>query len=61
MDLAQGAKRLIVTMNHSHKDGSPKIVPQCDLPLTALGAVDTVITELAVFEFVDGYLGLRVC
>jgi 3-oxoacid CoA-transferase len=56
MDLAQGAKRLIVTMNHNHKDGSPKIVPQCDLPLTALGAVNTVITELAVFEFVDNAL-----
>ena len=58
MDLAQGAKRLVVTMNHSHKDGSPKIVPKCDLPLTALGAVDTVITELAVFEFVDNALSL---
>lgn len=58
MDLAQGAKRLIVTMNHRHKDGSSKIVPQCDLPLTALCAVDTVITELAVFEFIDGHLTL---
>ncbi len=56
MDLAQGAKRLIITMSHSQKDGSPKIVPECDLPLTALGAVDTVITELAVFEFRDGNL-----
>jgi 3-oxoacid CoA-transferase len=58
MDLAQGAKRLIVTMNHRHKDGSPKIVPECDLPLTALGAVNTVITELAVFEYIDGHLTL---
>lgn len=58
MDLAQGAKRLIITMTHRHKDGSPKIVPRCDLPLTALGAVDTVITELAVFEFVAGELTL---
>jgi 3-oxoacid CoA-transferase len=56
MDLAQGAKRLIVTMNHSHKDGAPKIIPDCDLPLTALGAVNTVITELAVFEFVENEL-----
>jgi 3-oxoacid CoA-transferase len=56
MDLALGAKRLIVTMTHCHKDGSPKIVPVCELPLTALGAVDTVITELAVFEFIDGEL-----
>ncbi len=58
MDLAQGAKRLIVTMNHRHKDGSPKIVPECELPLTALGAVNTIITELAVFEFIDGHLTL---
>jgi len=58
MDLAQGAKRLIVTMNHRDKYGSPKIVPECDLPLTAIGAVNTVITELGVFEFVDGALTL---
>lgn len=58
MDLAQGAKRLIITMTHRHKDGSPKIVPECDLPLTALGEVNTVITEMAVFEFVDGELTL---
>ncbi|MEE9216130.1 MAG: 3-oxoacid CoA-transferase [Anaerolineales bacterium] len=58
MDLAQGARRLIVTMTHRHKDGSPKIVPECTLPLTALAAVNTVITELAVFEFVDGELTL---
>ncbi|MFQ5922313.1 MAG: 3-oxoacid CoA-transferase [Anaerolineales bacterium] len=58
MDLAQGAKRLIVTMVHLHKDGSPKIVPECDLPLTALGAVNTVITDLAVFEFANGELTL---
>jgi 3-oxoacid CoA-transferase len=58
MDLAQGAKRLIITMTHRHKDGSPKIVPDCDLPLTALGAVNTVITDMAVFEFIDRDLTL---
>jgi 3-oxoacid CoA-transferase len=58
MDLAQGAKRLIITMTHRDKDGSPKIVPECSLPLTARGAVDTVITELAVFRFRDGQLTL---
>ncbi len=58
MDLAQGARRLIITMTHRQKDGSPKIVPECDLPLTALGAVNTVITDLAVLEFVDGELTL---
>jgi len=58
MDLASGAKRLIVTMTHSNSDGSPKIVPECDLPLTARGAVDMVITELAVFSFASGGLEL---
>ena len=56
MDLAQGAKRLIITMVHSHTDGSSKLVPECDLPLTAQKAVNTVITDLAVFEFIDGKL-----
>ncbi|MCC6611967.1 MAG: 3-oxoacid CoA-transferase subunit B [Anaerolineae bacterium] len=56
MDLASGAKRLIVTMTHTNHDGSPKIVPECDLPLTATRVVDTIITELAVFHFIDGML-----
>jgi len=58
MDLAQGARRLIVTMTHRHKDGSPKIVSECTLPLTALAAVNTVITDMAVFKFVDGDMTL---
>ena len=58
MDLAQGAKQLIVTMTHTDKDGAAKIVPACSLPLTALGAVDVLITELAVFEFIHGKLML---
>ena len=56
MDLASGAKRLIVTMTHTSREGSPKIVRDCTLPLTALGAVDVVITDLAVFRFCDGRL-----
>ena len=59
MDLAQGAKRLIITMTHCHRDGSSKIVPKCTLPLTAVGAVGTVITDMAVFEFVDKTLVLK--
>ena len=58
MDLASGAKRLIVTMTHASRDGQSKIVPSCTLPLTATGAVDVIITELAVFRFLDGRLTL---
>ena len=58
MDLAEGAKQLIITMTHTDKDGRPKLVPQCDLPLTAVQAVDLLITELGVFEFSMGKLTL---
>ncbi len=58
MDLASGARRLIVTMTHTDPDGTPKIVETCTLPLTARGAVDMVITDKAVFEFPDGRLTL---
>jgi len=51
MDLASGAKRLIITMMHTNPDGSSKIVPECTLPLTAKNVVDTIITDLAVFTF----------
>lgn len=58
MDLAAGAKKLIIVMNHYNTDGSPKIVARCTLPLTALKAVDVIITELGVFEFQNGSLTL---
>jgi 3-oxoacid CoA-transferase len=58
MDLASGAKRLIITMTHNNNDGSPKVVSACDLPLTARQAVDLLITELAVFSFDAGGLSL---
>ena len=58
MDLAKGAKRLIITMTHSNPDGSSKIVPKCVLPLTASAVVDLVITDLAVFSFNQGQLTL---
>jgi 3-oxoacid CoA-transferase len=58
MDLASGAKRLIVTLTHADPDGTSKIVPKCTLPLTAIGVVDMVISELAVFKYIDGQLTL---
>ncbi|MBV2166750.1 MAG: 3-oxoacid CoA-transferase [Kaistella sp.] len=58
MDLASGAKKLIITMMHTERDGTSKIVPVCDLPLTTKGAVDMVITDLAVFRYIDGKLTL---
>jgi 3-oxoacid CoA-transferase len=58
MDLATGAKRLVVTMTHTARNSEPKIVPSLTLPLTAKQVVDTVITDLAVFKFIDGQLTL---
>ena len=58
MDLASGAKRLIITMTHTNSDGSSKIVPSCTLPLTAMKSVDMIITDLAVFIYNDGELTL---
>jgi len=58
MDLSSGARKLIITMTHIERSGDPKIVPECTLPLTALGAVDMIITDLAVFAFDDGQLRL---
>jgi 3-oxoacid CoA-transferase len=58
MDLAAGAKRLIITMTHTSRRGEAKIVPGCTLPLTATGAVSMIITELAVFVWRNGRLTL---
>jgi len=59
MDLASGAKKLIITLIHTDADGTSKIVPECKLPLTAHGVVDMIITDLAVFTYEHGQLALK--
>ena len=58
MDLVAGVQRIVVIMDHANKAGESKLLKKCNLPLTGQGVVDRVITNLGVFDIVEG--GLRV-
>lgn len=59
MDLVTGAREVVIAMQHTSKNGKPKLVKQCTLPITGIGEADMVVTEYAVFVFEDGRLVLK--
>ena len=59
MDLACGAKKVIVAMEHCTRDGKAKVLNHCDMPLTAVECVDTVVTELCIMDIHDGEIVVK--
>ena len=59
MDLAVGAKRVFVAMEHNTREGEPRLVERCAMPVTAVGVVSLVATDLGLFEVADGGFTLR--
>jgi 3-oxoacid CoA-transferase B subunit len=59
MDLVSGSERIIVTMEHTTRDGKPRIVKKCSYPLTGKGCVNLIVTDLAVIEVTKKGLLLR--
>ncbi len=59
MDLVSGAKKVVVAMEHCTREGEPRILKRCNLPLTAKARVSMIVTELAVFTIDDGQLVLQ--